>query len=790
MLHRRGARQADTKAALQRTKKIRCDIIIMPAAEGEEGNTAYPQGLCAHCKQAGSECTFFMPITETRFKKKLAAEAEAAGSAGTGTPPPPSTAPQPVKEKDSSARKKEKKSQSQARAVAVTQPPSPMTITVPHLRAGQSGQPVRDRSGRIEGPTSISFLLHSTAALPRTSVEDFDLRNHQTWQMVSDDGDGVIRVFNPPASASFKHYSGEQQDSDDPSPNPSNGIDHRPVLSAQLISNLINSYFDNVAPLFPVVTKNDFIREGNPPPLLLYAMAGVASASRGVSGEVFNAIRGIINGIIRTNDILSDASMSHVQALLVLTLVGDLHAQPVATAVSATITRVSTAVRMAQLLGLHRESDASSESPEEMASIEMRRRVWAGCVIMDRWCGVTLGLPLMIDITDCDCLLLSPYELLPGKGVQWDVLGPQPYSHLAEHLKLVILLGRVMKLIYSPIGLSQTSDDQLEALIADVEAWRAGLPPHLRYVGTQSSSGAGLLHMSHCALQFLFWRPFMRLSYSLPAHLKRIAMTIERWSALVQWSRESIAWLERNEESLDHVFIVPYTITNCALIQYHTWIRRRDPDSLASLEIIKKTVTRWETAVRPDHMSMRRKTVEVMSLLYEAAKKAHAPENEENTYALNPTTGVKRRDKSMFKNVVWQKDESRPGRGVFVATDKAVESEMPKDIPAGLVIVAPAKQPSKEPDTVEPPPGPNANLNPALNSSATNGTSDPMLLNMLDGTVDQSLEQAAMMDQTLLDGLPTGFDWAAWNEYFDRFGFPNMDASGTPQAAQLGGFSF
>lgn len=782
----------------------------MPAAEGEEGNTAYPQGLCAHCKQAGSECTFFMPITETRFKKKLAAEA--AEAAGTGSESGGAAPSQSVaKEKDvSSARKKERKSQAKAAPPALTaaaEAPSPITITVPHLRAGQSGQPVRDRAGRIEGPTSISFLLHSTAALPRTSVEDFDLRNHQTWQMVSDDGDGVIRVFNPPASASFKHSSGEYQDGDDPSRNPSSGIDHRPVLSAQLISNLINSYFDNVAPLFPVVTKNDFIREGNPPPLLLYAMAGVASASRGVSGEVFNAIRGIINGIIRTNDILSDASMSHVQALLVLTLVGDLHAQPVATAVSATITRVSTAVRMAQLLGLHRESDASSESPEEMASIEMRRRVWAGCVIMDRWCGVTLGLPLMIDITDCDCLLLSPYELLPGKGVQWDVLGPQPYSHLAEHLKLVILLGRVMKLIYSPIGLSQTSDDQLEALIADVEAWRAGLPSHLQYVGTQSSSGAGLLHMSHCALQFLFWRPFMRLSYSLPAHLKRIAMTVERWTALVQWSRESIDWLERNEESLDHVFIVPYTITNCALIQYHTWIRRRDPESLASLEKIKKTVTRWETAVRPDHMSMRRKTVEVMSLLYEAAKKAHAPENnEENTYALNPTTGVRRRDKSMFKNVVWQKDESRPGRGVFVATNKVLETEMPKDIPEGLVIVAPAKQSQPE-DTsegaaaAEPPPAPNANLNPALNAASVNGgASDPMLLNMLDGTAaNQSLEQAAMMDQTLLDGLPTGFDWAAWNEYFDRFGFPNMDGGGgliggggTPATGQqqIGGFSF
>lgn len=28
------------------------------------------EALCAHCKQYDLECTFFLPITETRFKKK------------------------------------------------------------------------------------------------------------------------------------------------------------------------------------------------------------------------------------------------------------------------------------------------------------------------------------------------------------------------------------------------------------------------------------------------------------------------------------------------------------------------------------------------------------------------------------------------------------------------------------------------------------------------------------------------------------------------------------------------
>lgn len=47
----------------KRTKKIRCDILPPEEALGRDA-------LCAHCKQYGLECTFFLPITETRFKKR------------------------------------------------------------------------------------------------------------------------------------------------------------------------------------------------------------------------------------------------------------------------------------------------------------------------------------------------------------------------------------------------------------------------------------------------------------------------------------------------------------------------------------------------------------------------------------------------------------------------------------------------------------------------------------------------------------------------------------------------
>ena len=39
---------------------------------------------------------------------------------------------------------------------------------------------------------------------------------------------------------------------------------------------------------------------------------------------------------------------------------------------------------------------------EERAFLELKRRVWAGCVITDRWYAASLGTPMLIDLLDCD----------------------------------------------------------------------------------------------------------------------------------------------------------------------------------------------------------------------------------------------------------------------------------------------------------------------------------------------------------------------------------------------------
>lgn len=198
-------------------------------------------------------------------------------------------------------------------------------------------------------------------------------------------------------------------------------------------------------------------------------------------------------------------------------------------------------------------------------------------------------------------------------------------------------------------------------------------------------------------MQFLFWRVFMRITYTCPPHLT-FGLETSQWSRLVEWSQECIQWLFQNDDTLDSVFIFPYTATSSALIQYHTWARRRDPAALEALRLIKETAQKWEATVQPgksilltslllgssdrcriffhlvdpadgaDQMSIRRKTCETMTLLYEAALKTTAEIDDKAVQPkpINPTAGVQRREE--LGKAVFIKDPTHPAGGIWVVS--------------------------------------------------------------------------------------------------------------------------
>ena len=76
----------------------------------------------------------------------------------------------------------------------------------------------------------------------------------------------------------------------------------------------------------------------------------------------------------------------------------------------------------------------------------------------------------------------------------------------------------------------------------------------------------GILFIFYAAVNMLFWRVFMRISYSCPAHLK-FCLTVEKWTELVQMTGDAIDWLDANDRIYDIWLLVAYCATSCALVQ-------------------------------------------------------------------------------------------------------------------------------------------------------------------------------------------------------------------------------
>ncbi|KAJ3822072.1 fungal-specific transcription factor domain-containing protein [Lentinula raphanica] len=648
-----------------RTRKIRCDVL--PDSDPP---------ICQHCRQYQFDCTFFLPITETRFKKKKLEADEI------------------DKDKTFSTR--------------------PGPIHDPKREIG------------VLGVTSPTHLLHSQATISSRVYQGYDARYNHTFEL-SKNGEGLISVQKPT--------------NEEPQAKP---VEFR--VERNLIEQLINAYFTDVAPLLPVITQVEFLAHPSPPPILLYSMCLVAAARRDVPQQVFDSIRFTVNSIIKAEDVLSTASIVNVQALLILCMTGDCHSPFVPTALSALWIRLGTAIRMAQDLGLHR-----CESLQQ--NVELRRRLWGACLISDRWISLTYGHPYMIDIQDCDARL-------PSSGDQNDL-------YMDELVRLSIILGRVQKAIYTPAGLMVATDALLTQILADLEQWKENLPEQLRFIGPDSSRAAGLLYLLYVCVSMMFWRVFMRISYTCPEHLK-FGLTVERWSTLVTSTGQAIDWLDANEKIYDVWLLVAYAAASCGFVQYHTFVRRKDAEAEAKLRKLRDCVRRWEKSISPDHMSARRKTAEIMALLYEAIQTPVMPME---APALNPTGGVKGRQQAVLD---YKPDPTRPGAGVFVARGHTgSEASVSAAVSTSTATKAAA---SNQPTTSSGPivnftpltGGGVSNLNPAMNIQT--GTSD-RIINTLDtpATVED-LADFAVTDTGFLEGMPNlMFDWGQWDSFFSRF---------------------
>ncbi|KAF8874834.1 fungal-specific transcription factor domain-containing protein, partial [Infundibulicybe gibba] len=206
----------------------------------------------------------------------------------------------------------------------------------------------------------------------------------------------------------------------------------------ELQDHLLNLYFTYVHPSFPIIHKRSFFetfrlvpkapfnrRRRRVPTLLLLAMYALAARYADNTSNppptdgsmMWEAGDDYLNSAKNILDITYASSRpSTCQALL---LMG--YREVGIGAMAGAWTYVGMAIRMAQDLGMHRSADGWARAGlggplfGEWELIE-RKRIWYGCVIMDKYVSTYIGRPLMVFERDFDTSLPSendPEELEP-----------------------------------------------------------------------------------------------------------------------------------------------------------------------------------------------------------------------------------------------------------------------------------------------------------------------------------------------------------------------------------------
>ncbi|RSH80757.1 hypothetical protein EHS25_007093 [Saitozyma podzolica] len=290
---------------------------------------------------------------------------------------------------------------------------------------------------------------------------------------------------------------------------------------------------------------------------------------------------------------------------------------------------VGSAIRTALDIGLHRDIAGDEVSQQQ---IDRRRRVWASCVIADRWYALSFGQPMTINLLDCDAHGPSVYTdgCRDGQGDS-----EAPFTMHAEMTKvgsrgallmlvhsdtrfkqLSILLGRVLRAAYRPLGMDLITDSTLRQLQQDIEQWHSNLPTTLRLRTERNSDPkAGLLCLFSVCVDFVFMRAFLRPKKPIPPHIT-FRPRPDSWDDNVSRSELAIKWVA------EHVM---YSYMWCFFVQLHAYVATGDARPLDLMQMVDKSMqgwAAWEPAVSND-LALRTKVFSLANTLTAAALGSH-----------------------------------------------------------------------------------------------------------------------------------------------------------------------
>ena len=292
------------------------------------------------------------------------------------------------------------------------------------------------------------------------------------------------------------------------------------MFSEQEALRLIGLFFRFVYPYFPVLSKSEVFLNGNVSPSVLHQLPMSLLSAMYATALPFT----IYDDLLATTLVHSPPPSHQLFRISWLSVTQELHTPRLATLQACLLllqraptnrfttdtpwktSLVGWTVSLAQTLGLAKDcSDWSSIPTWEMS---LRKRLWYGVFIMDKWASLGAGMPSHIRNDDFDVLPLSdgdldPPSFEPNINTIPGFLEPEADSnHFRLLSELTMILSDIMDSYYSLRATQKTSKDftlSLELarpLRSRLKDWNDSLPPAQALRQPERADSRGMARLS------------------------------------------------------------------------------------------------------------------------------------------------------------------------------------------------------------------------------------------------------------------------------------------------------
>jgi hypothetical protein len=292
------------------------------------------------------------------------------------------------------------------------------------------------------------------------------------------------------------------------------------MFTEQEALRLIGLFFRFVYPYFPILSKSEMFLNGQISPSVLHTLPISLLSAMYATALPFM----LYDDLLATTIVHSPPSTNQLYRISWLAVTQELHTPRLATLQACLLllqraptnryttdtpwktSLVGWTVSLAQILGLPKEcSDWTSIPTWEMT---LRKRLWYGVFIMDKWASLGAGMPSHIRSDDFDVLPLTesdlePPSLDPNSNTIPNFLDPDTdSSHFRLLSDLTMILSDIMDSYYSLRATQRTSKDftlsldLARSLRTRLKMWNDSLPPGLALRQPERLDSRGMARLS------------------------------------------------------------------------------------------------------------------------------------------------------------------------------------------------------------------------------------------------------------------------------------------------------